>query len=275
MYIFLFAIVFVICIAFINSQSTNNKQEDKIEYEEMTSGDSILDWDYDYNKGSFYELYSASIGGQLAIQRALGKYVTKDFDWNIDFRSKIITFGENSYPINFIGSASNVDDTWLWAYENINNFDASLIELAHEVRDQAQQFGCPELLTPKIKLEGAVDAHALATVCSAILDGKFCYYLAKHDQGSAAVLLENIPDIVFKRLDTTEFTKIALEIIANHDVDHRIFIEGFLHWNQAVSNFGEKQIIAKFDDNDDHQLQIDFEIIDGQSRITRVGPVTP
>ena len=73
------------------------------------------------------EIFSANLGKIMAIQTACAKYVVKNRDWNVNFNRGIISFGNDEYPLQFLGSEANSSNTWLWAWENINGFDENII----------------------------------------------------------------------------------------------------------------------------------------------------
>ena len=66
------------------------------------------------------DVFSANLGKIMAIQTACAKYVVKNRNWNVDFDRGIISFGNDEYPLQFLGSEANSSNTWLWAWENIN-----------------------------------------------------------------------------------------------------------------------------------------------------------
>ncbi len=49
-------------------------------------------------------VFSACLGKMMAIQTACGEQVVKGQNWNVDFSEGTICFGEQKYPIQFIGS---------------------------------------------------------------------------------------------------------------------------------------------------------------------------
>ena len=85
------------------------------------------------------DVFSANLGKIMAIQTACAKYVVKNRDWNVDFDKGIIAFGNDEYPLQFLGSEANSSNTWLWAWENINGFDDKIISLAREIKAKGEK----------------------------------------------------------------------------------------------------------------------------------------
>lgn len=51
---------------------------------------------------------------QNTYPRSLQCLVVKNRDWSVDFQSGTLSFGRDSYPVQFIGSESTASDTWKW-----------------------------------------------------------------------------------------------------------------------------------------------------------------
>lgn len=66
------------------------------------------------NKSDWLQVFSAYLGKAMVIQNNAGKYVVKDRNWNVDFGQGYIAFGEDKYPVQFIGSESNSSNSWMW-----------------------------------------------------------------------------------------------------------------------------------------------------------------
>ncbi|MFQ7355850.1 MAG: DUF6882 domain-containing protein [Coprococcus phoceensis] len=66
----------------------------------------------------------------IAIQTACSEQVVKGQDWNVDFSEGVILFGNQKYPLQFIGSEATSSNTWLWGWENVNGFSEKIIQVA-------------------------------------------------------------------------------------------------------------------------------------------------
>ena len=53
------------------------------------------------------DVFSANLGKMMAIQIACGELVVKNKNWNVDFDKGIIAFGNDEYPLQFLGSEAN------------------------------------------------------------------------------------------------------------------------------------------------------------------------
>ena len=216
--------------------------------------------DLEIDTGSWFQVYSACLGKMTAIQNAFGEQVVKG-DWTVSFSEGVISFGGPSYPIQFIGSESNVSNTWLWAWENVNRFPDRLLQLAGRAKEIGMRWKLDPFLPAKFELDQSFNGHAMSVVLCGLMD-KYCYYKCPHAQGAAFVAISGVPDSVFAPVDAQTFASITMQCI-ERPIDHKLFIEGFLTWNRTKYEWDGQTIIAHFAD----ELRIEFETIEGFRRI--------
>ena len=116
------------------------------------------------------DVFSANLGKIMAIQTACAKYVVKNRDWNVDFDKGIIAFGNDEYPLQFLGSEANSSNTWLWAWENINGFDDKIISLAREIKAKGEKLNLEALTTAEIEITDELNGHILSIVACGLAD---------------------------------------------------------------------------------------------------------
>ena len=215
-------------------------------------------------KDNWFEVFSASLGQMVAVQTNCAELVVKNQDWHLDFPKQYISFGDQKYPIQFIGTESTVSNTWLWGWENVNNFSDSLIEFAKSTKQKGIKWNLEPLTTPEFDLNETFNGHNLSIVSCAISDKKMCYYRCVHDKGAIFVAFSDIPNEVFAPLEIQRFAAIVAQCIQQFYVDHRIFVESFLRWNRTSFDCQGDNIIAHFPVD----LTIKFEKANGIDRIT-------
>ena len=57
------------------------------------------------------DIFSDNLGKMMAIQIACAEFVVKNRNWNVDFNKGIIAFGDDEYPLQFLGSEANSSNT--------------------------------------------------------------------------------------------------------------------------------------------------------------------
>ena len=214
------------------------------------------------------DVFSANLGKIMAIQTACAKYVVKNRDWNVDFDRGIISFGEDEYPLQFLGSEANSSNTWLWAWENINGFDENIISLAREIKAKGEKLNLEALTTAEIEITDELNGHILSIVACGLADKKYCYYRGPHSGGAIFVAFDGVDERVFAPINAKDFADIVVNSIQQFPLNHKLFVESFLEWNKTKYKWQGNLIIADF--KKDGELKIEFEKIENGFRIVNI-----
>ena len=213
------------------------------------------------------EIFSANLGKIMAIQIACAEYVVKNRDWNIDFDRGIISFGKDEYPLQFLGSEATSSNTWLWAWENISEFDDKIISLAREIKAKGEKLNLEALTTAEIDISDELNGHTLSIVACGLADKNYCYYYGPHSGGAILVAFDGVDEKVFTPVDAKDFADIVVNSIQQFPLNHKLFVESFLSWNKNKYEWKENTLIANFKDS---KLEIDFEEKVELARITNI-----
>ena len=214
------------------------------------------------------EIFSANLGKIMAIQIACAEYVVKNRDWNVDFDRGIISFGNDEYPLQFLGSEANSSNTWLWAWENINGFDENIISLAREIKAKGEKLNLEALTTAEIEITDELNGHILSIVACGLADKKYCYYRGPHSGGAIFVAFDGVDERVFAPINAKDFADIVVNSIQQFPLNHKLFVESFLEWNKTKYKWQGNLIIADF--KKDGELKIEFEKIENGFRIVNI-----
>ena len=214
------------------------------------------------------DVFSANLGKIMAIQTACAKYVVKNRDWNVDFDKGIIAFGNDEYPLQFLGSEANSSNTWLWAWENINGFDDKIISLAREIKAKGEKLNLEALTTAEIEITDELNGHILSIVACGLADKKYCYYRGPHSGGAIFVAFDGVDERVFAPINAKDFADIVVNSIQQFPLNHKLFVESFLEWNKTKYKWQGNLIIADF--KKDGELKIEFEKIENGFRIVNI-----
>ena len=214
------------------------------------------------------EIFSANLGKMMAIQTACAKYVVKNRNWNVDFDRGIISFGEDEYPLQFLGSEANSSNTWLWAWKNINGFDENIISLAREIKAKGEKLNLESLTTAEIEITDELNGHILSIVACGLADKKYCYYRGPHSGGAIFVAFDGVDERVFAPINAKDFADIVVNSIQQFSLNHKLFVESFLEWNKTKYKWQGNLIIADF--KKDGKLKIEFEKIENGFRIVNI-----
>ena len=214
------------------------------------------------------EIFSANLGKIMAIQIACAEYVVKNRDWNVDFDRGIISFGNDEYPLQFLGSEATSSNTWLWAWENINEFDDKIISLAREIKAKGEKLNLEALTTAEIDINDELNGHTLSIVACGLADKNYCYYYGPHSGGAILVAFDGVDEKVFSSVSAKDFVDITIKCIQQFSLNHKIFVESFLEWNKIKYKLQGDTIIADFEK--DGKLMIELEKIENSLRIKNI-----
>lgn len=208
----------------------------------------------DIDTEDWFQVFSACLGKMMAIQTACSEQVVKDQDWNVDFSEGVILFGNQKYPLQFIGSESTSSNSWLWGWENINEFPDEIIQVATQTKVVGERWNLEALTIAEFELDDIFNGHNLSIVTCGLAD-KYCYYRGPHSGGAIFVAFSDVPDSVFAPVDVQKFVSITMQCIQQFQVDHKIFVEGFLSWNNTKYEWNNQTLLAHFQQD----LEIEFE----------------
>jgi len=211
------------------------------------------------------DIFSANLGKMMAIQIACAELVVKNRDWNVDFDKGIISFGNDEYPLQFLGSEATSSNTWLWAWENINGFDDKIISLAKSIKEKGEKLNLEPLINAEIDIS---DELTLSIVACGLADKNYCYYRGPHSGGAIFVAFDGVDKKVFTPVDAKDFADIVVRCIQQFSLNHKLFIESFLEWNKNKYKWQENIIIADF--GKDGELRIECEKVENNFRIKNI-----
>ena len=214
------------------------------------------------------DIFSANLGKMMAIQIACAEFVVKNKNWNVDFNKGIIAFGDDEYPLQFLGSEANSSNTWLWSWKNINGFDDKIISLARSIKEKGEKINLEPLTTAEIDISDELNGHTLSIVACGLADKNYCYYRGSHSGGAIFVAFNGVDEKVFSSVNTRKFIDITMRSIQQFSLNHKLFIESFLDWNKNKYKWQGNIIIADF--GKDGELRIEFEKIKDNFRIKNI-----
>lgn len=224
-------------------------QTDQIKKQELTEIFNHID------KNDWMQVFSACLGKMMVIQNNASEYIVRGRGWNVDFSERSLYFGEDEYKIQYIGSESTVSKTWMWGWNNINNFSDELLVLANEIHDLGKEWNLANLSTQQFEINDLLNGHTLAIVACGISSENYFYYRCPHSSGAAYLAVEFAERSVLNQINISLFAQITMECVKQYPVDHKIFVESLLQWNKTPYKWKGDTLIAKFP----QELLIGFE----------------
>lgn len=211
----------------------------------------------------FQDLFTQHAATGVARQLALADLLD-DRGWELDLTAGTVTFGTDlTYPIQLLGTESEADGTWLWAWANEeSNLPPALLQLCGWLREYGRRAGLSELTDPTFPLDRA-DGHRLAILASG-LTGR-CYYRGPYDGGAVFFHLENVPAEVLAPVSPERALTVLGQVVEAFPVDHRSAAVAFMHqqgWQVEPAN---DVVVGRHPSGSD--IRIEF---DRQGRISQL-----
>lgn len=188
-----------------------------------------------------------------------------ELDWHVDLGSGCLSFGDRyRWQTQVLGTASEINNSWLWAWANPSGIAPELLQAALALRDFGEQHGITELVEAQLPL-AEIDGHFLALLASGLLDAG-AYYRAPYEGGAAFLL---ITDERFPRCSEPPLGRIASvfpQALAALDIpNHKIALAGYLESCGLAFESEPARIVVK--EKDEPVLMATF---DEQERLTHL-----
>lgn len=216
---------------------------------------------------SFQDAFAEHVATGMARQLALGELLGSR-GWQVDIEAGTVAFGDDlSYRIQLLGTQSDADRTWLWAWANsMSNLPPGLLRVAGWLREYGRHIGMAELTEPTFPIDRA-DGHQLALLASGLTG--HCYYRGPYPGGALFFQLEGVPEHVLGPVPPERAQRVLAEVIQAYPVNHRVVVQNFLAqqgWHMSLAqgdvtgqHHSGSWLRVEFDDMD-RVIRIDGEI---------------
>jgi hypothetical protein len=156
-----------------------------------------------------------------------------DAEWEVDFTSDPhLTFSSADGVVlrgrpHLIGSESSRDQTWLWGWENVNDFPDAVIGLSHDVRKFGAAEEVAELTTPELNLDEELALRL--TLAAKEATGKWVHYPAEAGAGTTVWLLVDAAEVVLPEPQVKVSVRALMQGLTQTTVsDHRAAIDWYV-----------------------------------------------
>jgi hypothetical protein len=204
----------------------------------------------------FEDLLSQHIASSMLKQYALSEFLG-NHNWNVDMRTGTVDFGGGRvYPIQIIGTESEINGTWLWAWANkASGIPEPLLACANSLRELGTQAGIAELTTSQIEL-GDVDGHLLTMLACGVCNADV-YYAGGYEGGAAFFLIHQSPLSGQPIVSPMEQINLISSVISNFDINHRLMARSFLQQQGYTLTESADQLVATSADSQGITVRFD------------------
>lgn len=211
----------------------------------------------------FRMLFSQHVGVGFAKQLAFADLLGER-GWEVDLIEGQVTFGDDlMFPIQLLGSESEGDESWLWAWANeASNLPSALLKSCRELKELGNKLEVSEL-TERSYSTSIADGHSIAMVASG-LDSTSCYYRGPYKGGALYFLVRGLPQEVISPVSPEKAITTISQVISTFDVDHRQMTKSFLSSQGYNVMEGESLISA---DCERGNISVEF---DSEGRLSNI-----
>ena len=223
---------------------------------------------------TFNDLLSRHIASSLLKQQSLSRFLG-EHNWSVSLSDGVVDFGKGRvYPIQIIGTESELNGTWLWAWANTESpIPAPLLRCAGQLRSLGENEGIEELTQAELELD-RVDGHMLAMVACGVCNAD-AYYRGPYEGGAAFFLMHQTPLQEPPPSSSTEMINLMASVISQFPVNHRLMAQAFLQQQGYKLVESEDRIVASSAAGS--EITITFEAagrISGMETTATPGPAT-
>lgn len=156
-----------------------------------------------------------------------------DAEWEVDFTSNPhLNFTSAEGTVlrgrpHLLGSESSAQSTWLWGWENVNEFPEPVVSLAHEVRKFGAAEDVAELITEELPLDEELALRL--TLAAKEATGKWAHYPAAAGAGTTVWLLVDAPELTLPEPQVKTTVRALMQGLTQTTVtDHRAALVAYV-----------------------------------------------
>jgi hypothetical protein len=198
-------------------------------------------------------------------QLALGEMLKACRGWNFDMESGRITFGQSlSFPAQVLGTESEADGTWLWAWANsASGIPPRLLKAAEHLKRFGTENKVAELTEPELPLN-KISGDQLAMIASGACKSD-AFYRGAYKGGALYLLIEgpNIQKLV--RSSAQRVATVFTRAISEWPLNHRLAFLNYLHFKGYRNDQCGDSITGTSPDGE--QVVAEFDVL---SRLTKI-----
>lgn len=203
----------------------------------------------------FKNVFSICIGKTFLYQKRFIDYIGKYNNWNTNLEEGILKLDDRIFNVEYIGTTSVSDNFW-YSSELERVITDEYVDLKINTRKIMQDLNLEKFTEGKIELKDDINGYNLSMVYIAFAPENVAYFCGSGDT-SIYMFVKNLPEDIFKKMNSIEFSNCVMEIISEFNVNHKLMIKALLNENEIEYSDNQNNIVAKF--NDKSILTIEFD----------------
>lgn len=204
---------------------------------------------------TYKNIFSICIGKSYLFQSRFIDYIGKYSHWDTNIKEGILKLDERSFNVEYIGTTSTSDNYW-YSSELESLIPDEYVNLMIKIRKAMQSLNLEQLTEGKIPLTNDINGYNLSMIYIAFAPENVAYFCGSGDT-SIYMFVKQLPENIFKKMNSVEFSSKVMEITSTFNVNHKLMVKALLCENEINYNDDNNNIVAKFNENS--VLTIEFD----------------
>lgn len=204
---------------------------------------------------NYKNIFSICIGKSYLFQSRFIDYIGKYSHWDTNIKEGILKLDERLFNVEYIGTTSTSDNYW-YSSELESLIPDEYVNLMIKIRKTMQSLNLEQLTEGKIPLTNDINGYNLSMIYIAFAPENVAYFCGSGDT-SIYMFVKQLPENIFKKMNSVEFSSKVMEITSTFNVNHKLMVKALLCENEIDYNDDNNNIVAKFNENS--VLTIEFD----------------
>lgn len=204
---------------------------------------------------NYKNIFSICIGKSYLFQSRFIDYIGKYSHWDTNIKEGILKLDERLFNVEYIGTTSTSDNYW-YSSELESLIPDEYVNLMIKIKKTMQSLNLEQLTEGKIPLTNDINGYNLSMIYIAFAPENVAYFCGSGDT-SIYMFVKQLPENIFKKMNSVEFSSKVMEITSTFNVNHKLMVKALLCENEIDYNDDDNNIVAKFNENS--ILTIEFD----------------
>ena len=204
---------------------------------------------------TYKNIFSICIGKSYLFQSRFIDYIGKYSHWDTNIKEGILKLDERLFNVEYIGTTSTSDNYW-YSSELESLIPDEYVNLMIKIRKTMQSLHLEQLTEGKIPLTNDINGYNLSMIYLAFAPENVAYFCGSGDT-SIYMFVKQLPENIFKKMNSVEFSSKVMEITSTFNVNHKLMVKALLCENEIDYTDDNNNIVAKFNENS--VLTIEFD----------------
>lgn len=204
---------------------------------------------------TYKNIFSICIGKSYLFQSRFIDYIGKYSYWDTNIKEGILKLDERLFNVEYIGTTSTSNNYW-YSSELESLIPDEYVNLMIKIRKTMQSLNLEQLTEGKIPLTNDINGYNLSMIYIAFAPENVAYFCESGDT-SIYMFVKQLPENIFKKMNSVEFSSKVMEITSTFNVNHKLMVKALLCENEINYNDDNNNIVAKFNENS--VLTIEFD----------------